>query len=250
MHIKIDYREINLLRFFQKSNLQYTVVNLSLGDIIICDSNEKELLIIERKTLTDLSASITDGRYKEQSFRLNNCSCHNHNIIYLIEGNLETYSGKMPLKTLQSAIFTLLYYKGFSVYQTKTTAESADCILHWFDKISRSKEKNGFYSTNKGFENILCAKTQETYCDVIKKTKKSNVTIENICQIMLSQIPSVSSATAKIISDKYTKIKKLCDAIHSDPTCLNDLKLKTKKGKERRISKTAIKNIILFLSES
>ena len=110
----------------------------------------------------------------------------------------------------------------------------------------------GCYSCHdiKGFENILCAKTQETYCDVIKKTKKSNVTIENICQIMLSQIPSVSSATAKIISDKYTKIKKLCDAIHSDPTCLNDLKLKTKKGKERRISKTAIKNIILFLSES
>ena len=55
---------------------------LLLGDVIITNDKDEEVLIIERKTLRDLAASIKDGRYLEQSFRLNNCNCHNHHIIY------------------------------------------------------------------------------------------------------------------------------------------------------------------------
>lgn len=40
--------------------------------------------IIERKTADDLAASIMDGRYEEQKFRLKNCGINN--VIYLIEG--------------------------------------------------------------------------------------------------------------------------------------------------------------------
>ncbi|KAJ3119299.1 Crossover junction endonuclease mus81 [Physocladia obscura] len=52
---------------------------------------EKEILleyIIERKTMDDLVASIKDGRFKEQKFRLSDCGISN--VIYLIEEvNLE-----------------------------------------------------------------------------------------------------------------------------------------------------------------
>ena len=40
--------------------------------------------IIERKTADDLAASIMDGRYEEQKFRLKNCGINN--VIYLVEG--------------------------------------------------------------------------------------------------------------------------------------------------------------------
>lgn len=40
--------------------------------------------ICERKTADDLAASIIDGRYDEQKFRLKNCDINN--VIYLIEG--------------------------------------------------------------------------------------------------------------------------------------------------------------------
>ena len=33
-------------------------------------------------------SSIKDGRYEEQSYRLNGLSHHNHNIVYLIEGDV------------------------------------------------------------------------------------------------------------------------------------------------------------------
>lgn len=44
---------------------------LPLGDIILHDPvSDKDIVLFERKTLNDLAASIQDGRYKEQSFRL------------------------------------------------------------------------------------------------------------------------------------------------------------------------------------
>ena len=55
------------------------------GKTIIKDDDEKEVIIIERKTINDLSSSIRDSRYYEQSFRLSECNIPNHYIYYLIE---------------------------------------------------------------------------------------------------------------------------------------------------------------------
>ena len=60
MIIKVDYREAVLLdkinaflSINKKQNITVTSENLPLGDIIICDDQGKEKLIIERKTLQD-----------------------------------------------------------------------------------------------------------------------------------------------------------------------------------------------------
>ena len=88
MIVKVDTREHDLLQ-----QITYLITNipifkdiviksetLPIGDIIICDDKE-EKLIIERKSVSDLLASIKDGRYEEQSYRLNGSNHHNHNII-------------------------------------------------------------------------------------------------------------------------------------------------------------------------
>ncbi len=116
MLIKIDYRENNLLAtmnlLFKEHSHEIQHGNLPLGDIILVDdSTTIEKVIIERKTLYDLAASIKDGRYNEQSFRLNNVSLPNHNIIYLIEGDFEKYNavkGRVDKKTLTKRV-NLLY---------------------------------------------------------------------------------------------------------------------------------------------
>ena len=95
MIIKVDNREqellkqINQLVLFTPSfkQLKVEVASLPLGDIIISDDNEDKI-IIERKCLNDLLASIKDGRYEEQSYRLNGLEHHNHNIYYMIEGDV------------------------------------------------------------------------------------------------------------------------------------------------------------------
>ena len=97
MLIKLDYREIKLndlcqIHLADKPEIKMVTENLPLGDIIICNDDGKEKVIIERKSLADLAASIRDGRYKEQSFRLNQCELPNHHIYYLIELKCTTAS--------------------------------------------------------------------------------------------------------------------------------------------------------------
>lgn len=129
MIIKVDIREKKLLNIlnakleeYEFKNIQIQVEELPLGDIIICDDKCIEKLMIERKTLNDLAASIRDGRYSEQSFRLDNYELHNHNIVYLIEGDIHRYSNrysKITKKTLQVTMFCINYFKGFSLIKVK-----------------------------------------------------------------------------------------------------------------------------------
>ena len=92
MQLLIDLREPktlvqNIIVLNETSKTKVIIIqkNLDIGDYVFYDEvNEQPLLIIERKSLSDLESSIKDGRYKEQSFRLNEAPIINHNIIYLL----------------------------------------------------------------------------------------------------------------------------------------------------------------------
>ena len=87
MFIKVDSREKDLqakMSFYISSipafrNLKVITESLPIGDVIITGNNNEDILIIERKTIVDLLSSIKDGRYEEQSYRLNGTPLHNHN---------------------------------------------------------------------------------------------------------------------------------------------------------------------------
>ena len=296
MLLKLDIREKKLIDLINTANTTYNFTikteNLALGDIIICDDDETELLLIERKSLADLAASIKDGRYSEQSYRLNSYSLHNHNIIYLIEGNLNMFGSnyhsnynrnqRINKKSLQSSMLTLLYYKGFSVLRTMSIEETSEIILQMCDKIGREKtKKSPFYSLHNSSQNInqdnvvnnvvnnvqnntteidsesgkitnlnlvIEPKSiEKRYSEVVKKVKKENITLDNIGEIMLSQIPGVSNAGAISIMKKYCSVDNLIDCLRENPKCLDDIKIRTSTGGERRISKTCVQNIIRFL---
>jgi 5'-3' exonuclease len=59
-------------------------------------------------------------------------------------------------------------------------------------------------------ENIV---TEKNYCNVVKKVKKDNITKDNISEIMLCQVPGVSSQTAHAIFDKFKNINNLLKSI-------------------------------------
>lgn len=250
MRIKIDCREKDLIPICKNLNdeIDYKINietgNLLLGDVIIEDDDGGELIIIERKTWKDLAASIRDGRYAEQSHRLNNCDIHNHNIIYLIEGDLKYYNEKytrIGKRSLLSAVTSIHYVKGFSLYKTNNLVESAEWILQMTSKIQKDKAKSFYLETGHG------VKAVENYSSVCKRAKKSNVSQENIGEIMLAQIPGISNAVAVLINKKYGSMKTLIHVLENNPNELNDLKIEVKGGKERRISKTCISNIYEYL---
>jgi len=273
MIIKVDNREhklITLLNAKQKENeykkIKINIETLPLGDIIICDDNGNEKLIIERKSLNDLASSIKDGRYSEQSFRLDKYPLHNHNIVYLIEGDIHRYSNrynKISKKTLQVTMFCINYFKGFSVMKTRDILETCEYILTITDKLSRERRRVNYYkNTNNNVEKdtklfsgeqlninqslIQSPKNEKRYSEVISKIKKKNIRPDNIGEIVLSQIPGISNKTAIAIMEHFNSLFELLEKLQNDNACLNNIVVKTDKS-SRKLSQTVITNIKKYL---
>jgi ERCC4-type nuclease len=259
LKLKIDVREGDLFtcckmiidRHTMKDLIELTSVPLPIGDIIISDAiTDEDKVIVERKTLVDLAASIKDGRYAEQSYRLNGLNHPNHNIIYLIEGDLtklSIFKSKLDKQTLYSSMFSINYYKGFSLMRSNTLEESATILCNMLFKLIKSENKQPYYKQQQQQSPPVIGDEVDEYCSVVKRVKKENVTKENISNIMLCQIPSISDVTATAIFKKFNTMSDLIVAIREDPTCLNDIKTTMANGKSRKISKACIKNIIDFL---
>lgn len=248
MIIKIDNRErklITLMKALKKDlgyNFDIIVEVLDLGDIIICDDNV-EKLIIERKSLSDLAASIKDGRYSEQSFRLNGIKMHNHNIVYLIEGDIHNYNNKynkIKASTLQVTMFCLQYFKGFSVFKTRDVMETAEYILRITNKLQKEKTRENYYDGTNTF-------IDKSYTDVVKRVKKKNIVPENVGEIILSQIPGISSKTSKVVMVQFNSLYDMLEKIKNDKHCLDNIEFEMANGKKRKISQTTVNNIRKYL---
>ena len=253
MILLIDNREpkslINYLLSFKENNnldFDYEIKSLDVGDYIIYDEkNKKNLVIFERKSLKDLEASIKDGRYNEQSYRLSNENIHNHNIYYIIEGSILNYKNTNFKNTLYSTLCSISYYKGFSIINSLNDIETIEIIYRFMNKILREKDKFPFYNIdiNENEENIIIENNKDNYIDVIKSSKKSNITKENIDLIMLMQIPGVSVQSASAILNVFKKLKDLITNLERNTHCLDIIKLEN----NRKLSKNVIDNIKYYL---
>jgi ERCC4-type nuclease len=263
MLIKVDYRDADLHSKCAEilatnvekyaSCIELIKETIPLGDVILYDGNGKEKIIIERKSLADLAASIRDGRYAEQSFRLNECSLHNHIIYYAIEGDLRTYKpfqskGVVDKKALLSAMVSISYFKGFSLHRTINIDETAEWIVQFAYKLHKEGVDAKCYYTP---QEQMQIPTQE-YTEVCKsnRIKKNNITPDNIGAIMLSQIPNVSSATATTIIEHFGTLASLIKALNESTSALDAISTTTKTGQSRKISKTSIANIYSYLVPS
>ena len=145
MKVIIDERERDLYEKCSSIvNGGGTYINLSkrvlpLGDIHVTTDEDKDVLLIERKSLADLLASIKDGRYEEQSYRLIHSSGYPpHSIIYIIEGQISNLRTPMEKKIVYSALTSLNFFKGFSVVRTNSVSETADYLIWMSEKIERN----------------------------------------------------------------------------------------------------------------
>jgi len=230
-------------------------VVLPMGDAIIKTNDDKELIIVERKSLQDLLSSIKDGRYEEQSYRLQNC-CGGmpHNVMYIIEGAFsQLRNPALEKRMIYSAMTTLSAFKGFSVIRTSSVQETADWLLAYTDKLGRELEmgKKMCFCKDVSTENAVITDSSllvdpQKYCEVVKRTKKENLTPENMGEVILCQIPGISSVSAITIMKEFKTIANLITAVEKDPTCMDNLICETN-GKSRKISKAVVQNVKTFL---
>lgn len=303
MRIVIDSREHALYEKCQEILRKQTFIfklvlvqqELKIGDILIQTPDENDILLIERKSFADLLSSIKDGRYEEQSHRLLNTSeLPPHSIIYLLEGMFSQVYNPRDKQVIYSAMTTMNYFKGFSVYRVSSTQEAAEWLIFTAAKLEKELERGkhpyyfsapflnmfqikqekratifisdnatrnnnyadcvrpaNFITPDQISENTLIEQpNNETqlpnYCNFVKKVKKDNITPENIGEIMLCQIPGISSVTAITIMKQYGTFPKLIRALQENPQCLDGMACETSNGKSRKISKSSIENIVKF----
>jgi ERCC4-type nuclease len=173
----------------------------------------------------DLAASITDGRYREQSFRMLECGLAPHRIVYLIEGSLN--ASRMPKPTIMSAMVSLWFSKGFTVVQTASTADTVEYLTHLLKKLQQEKVED------------------TEYVSTIKVLKRHKATPEHIGTAMLAQIPSISPTIAAALIEEYKTIPHLMKTLSESPELLSAL---TFGEKRRKLSKPNLSNLQLCLT--
>jgi len=247
------------------TSIQLSKQVLVIGDILIKTDEDKDVLLIERKSFSDLLSSIKDGRYEEQSYRLTHSSgIPMHNIIYLLEGMFSQLKTLTEKKIIYSSISSLNYFKGFSVMRTANIRETAELIIWISCKIDKdlSKGKIPYYSReprrletndiseviihNEENSEITAHQEPSNYCTVVKKVKKDNITPANIGEIILCQIPGISSTTAIAIMKQFQSFPQFIEDVNKNPELLDSIKIEGN-GKIRKINKNCIESIKQFL---
>lgn len=195
MNLILDNRENDLIENINKLNINFEKKNLLLGDISF-NKDGKELLIIERKTLTDLLASIKDGRHREQKIRLMSKQNENVQIYYLYEGDIYNHKNK---DLIMSCALNTMIRDNIKIIYSKNLNDTTDIIKKLLKKTVE-------------FENLLVNNEMNKtidYSDTIKSEKKKNMT-KDICFLaMLKQIPGVSTKCASSISKEYSNMSNL-----------------------------------------
>ncbi|XP_028131482.2 crossover junction endonuclease MUS81 [Diabrotica virgifera virgifera] len=193
----------------QSGACQYEIKKLNVGDYVwICrdKTSKKELVlpyIFERKRLDDFSRSITDGRYKEQKFRLKKCGIEN--IYYL----LENYSHHtLPLTTLQQAAFNTAIHDGFKIKMTSGPTHTATLLLNFSVLLKRIFEKKTLFRCEK--ESIAPLDLNDDVASLMSFTDFNKSSIKNRPMMvtdlfikMLIQIRGMSVAKAVSITEFY-----------------------------------------------
>jgi len=264
MKIIVDEREASLYALLiqqprdnKKPKIEKRV--LPLGDILFTNDDESIThQVIERKSVADLLSSVKDGRYAEQSYRLGNCFPNRHNILYLIEGPVRDHDKKLVFACMAS----LNYFKGFSITRTVSLAETAQYIEITADKIARELEKGTSSapatvstahtsttvtpSDNAPIVEVQQATSTFDYCSVVKVAKKANITRDNIGQLMLMQIPGISSTISGEVMRPFATFAAFIDHLRVEPAYLDTIVLESS-GKKRKLGSNIIAAIKEYL---
>ena len=214
--------------------------NLSLGDFTWIykdqlDGEEYMLdFIIERKTLNDLSASILDGRYNEQKYRLKNSPYKN--IYYLFEGtelNIHNNSN-LSKDAINTAINNTINIHDIKFYRTFSTKDTVNKLIELDSNIRKSfnflKDKDGKKITYKKYiENF--AKTKNSTVEEIflrqlrcfEHCGKKCVEILNNCfQTQLSFYKLIQGLKKKKVDEKNMEnVIACCYYLHENKKDIN-----------------------------
>jgi ERCC4-type nuclease len=183
MRLILDYRETKLRTLLPTA----CVENLPVGDIVIEGDDGVPLVVIERKTMSDLMSSIGDGRYAEQKCRL---LASPGKACYIIE-NYHAWSS-VPNAAVQTIVMNLQLVHGFAVLTSRNEMETADIINHMFAKVKENPSK------------YVPATCETSYASSVKIKKADNLDAKTCAVLQLCAIRRVTAKTAETMLETFS----------------------------------------------
>jgi len=202
----IDTREsklIDLIKNTTSFTLPYEVKNLQIGDIIISSSKYPDKqLIIERKCMTDMIASIKDGRYKEQKLRLQaEVSKTTHNtkrICYLIEGIISDLRLPNDKTLLYGSIVSSTFRDNIPLIRTNNLNETLDIITRIHERMN--KDITDFFKENSKKNNTIL----DTQTNIISTINTNHINTNLIPDTQIPEIELRNNTTDNNTTDNNT----------------------------------------------
>lgn len=187
-------RKVNV---FLETMVSIRIERITTGDYVFCEG-DLIVAVIERKSLSDLAASIKDGRMENHS-NLEELKVANPDIriIYLIEGSPflkpEKRINGIPFKNLISKIDSIML-SGAQIVWAKNEEHSAIRICDLFKRVESSVIR---------LDQAIQGGTPISLKTPHKKSKP------NIHSSMVSAVPGISKVTAAMLLKKWSVLELL-----------------------------------------
>ncbi|KAF9794373.1 hypothetical protein SFRURICE_014593 [Spodoptera frugiperda] len=206
-----------IMEFNKYPDLKHDYRSLKIGDFtwIAKHKNhpDQELVlpyVVERKRMDDLAASIKDGRFHEQKFRLRRCGLKN--VIYLVEKYDKNKGLGLPLPSLLQALTNTRVQDGFKVRSTNSLNQSVRFLAMMTKRLTirygKMTLRNGgedcddaHDDMNFGAPQIVRLMTFEYFNKSSAKTKP--LTVKDTFIKLLLQLKGVSVEKALAITNRY-----------------------------------------------
>ena len=194
MELIVDDRERAIISYLERLT-HFKVERITVGDYAFVYKG-KVILIIERKTLADLAASIKDGRMSNNSKLLEAQRIHGCKILYIIEGSaypkLNRKIARVPYKCLQGKLDSLLFRHDIKIIWTKDGEHTANRLFGLITKLTKLAKEGVFGEFDEvkgGVDNVI----------KIKHTR----TLDQLHLKMLTCLPGISYKTTIAVLQQY-----------------------------------------------
>ena len=250
MDLVVDDREHAVIIYLEKI-FAITIKRITVGDYAFI-YNGRVIVIVERKTLSDLAASLKDGRMSNNDKLLDAQKKHGCRILYIIEGpaypNMSRKFGRIPYKCLQGKLDSLLFRHDVKIIWTRDAEHTAQRLVGlcakfttfvtdgvFDDVINRDEKLIDTSGTNKngGVEDVvnikhdivlddLYVKMLQCYPYITRKSAIAILRVYTIQQYLLGQVDmktcyNCTYASGFRLGARGEKIYK--QSIAQDPKC-------------------------------
>jgi len=199
MKIVVDTREPELYSALSNKSNIVESQTLDIGDCHILNEKDQVVLVIERKSMADVIASIMDGRLSEQKHRaLAQYSVDK--IMYIIQvkdfndifNYQHPYNNEWNAEMTSSAVMNLFIRYNISYLYL----DSIESISKYIIRMTTQFERNHNYTSSSSY-------SQHLTHSYIHSQKQKNITPSIFFQASLQLIPGISSTIASNIYNLF-----------------------------------------------